>query len=244
SALGWGQVAHVTSVVGHSPPIGPRAFGSEATAAVDRLRRSATRLGVESLAIVQRTRLIAIIGGTEDAVGVVRELADCFADGPIVVGPTVPHLFAAGRSARAALSGLVAAAAWSDAPRVVTADELLPERALAGDQPARRALIERTHRRLSEPNQVQLLETAQRYLDVGGSLETTARALFIHTNTVRYRLGRISDITTYDLATPREAWTVRIGLALGRLTAAEQAPPRHHSVLQLEETSKRSPTTS
>ena len=47
------------------------------------------------------------------------------------------------------------------------------------------------------------------YLESGGSLEATARALFIHPNTVRYRLGRISDLTGYDLdahrATPGRA---------------------------------------
>ncbi|MDN5791162.1 MAG: helix-turn-helix domain-containing protein [Micrococcales bacterium] len=237
SALGWGQVANVTFVVGQTPPIGARPFESGATVAVDRLRRSATQLGVESLAIVQRNRLITIIGGTEDPLSVVRELADCFAEGPVVVGPTVPHLFAAGRSARAALSGLAASTAWPDAPRVVTADELLPERALDGDQPARRILIERIHRPLTEANQAQLLDTAQCYLEVGGSLEATARALFVHANTVRYRLGRISMITGYDLTTPRDAWSARVGLGLGRLVAAERATARHQVVRQLEESS-------
>jgi DNA-binding PucR family transcriptional regulator len=199
SALGWGEVSHVTFVVGNTPGRGA------AVPAVDELRRSARQLGVEALAIVQRSRLIAILGGTRDVLTIVGAVADSFGPGPIVVGPTVPHLFAAGRSARSALSGLSAAAAWPDAPRIVESDALLPERALAGDPPARRILVERVHRPLAAPAQAPLLATATAYLENGGSLEATARALFVHPNTVRYRLGRISETTGYDLAAPREA---------------------------------------
>ena len=52
----------------------------------------------------------------------------------------------------------------------------------------------------------------------------TARILFVHPNTVRYRLGKIADLTGYDLGDPHDAHTVRIALALGRLGHA--APPR------------------
>ncbi|MBC9821270.1 helix-turn-helix domain-containing protein [Terrabacter sp. MAHUQ-38] len=214
SALGWGDVADVTFVVGSTPT----AQGG-AVPAVDDLRRSVRQHHVEALAIVQRSRLIAILGGTRDATGVVEQVADCFGPGHVVVGPTVPHLFAAGRSARAALSGLSAAAAWPDAPRVLESDAVLPERALAGDAPARRILVDRIHRPLAGSGHAPLLDTATAYLESGGSLEASARALFVHPNTVRYRLGRISDVTGYDLSTPREAWAVRIALALGRLSA-------------------------
>ncbi|TQN47419.1 PucR-like helix-turn-helix protein [Humibacillus xanthopallidus] len=225
SALGWGEVSHVTFVVGSTP-----ASRGSTVPAIDELRRAVREHGVEALAIVQRSRLIAIIGGTREPLRVVAAVADAFGPGPIVVGPTVPHLFAAGRSARAALSGLSAAPAWPDAPRIVESEALLPERALAGDQPARRILVDRVHRPLAAAAQAPLLLTATAYLESGGSLEATARALFVHANTVRYRLGRISDLTGYDLATPREAWVVRIALALGRLsgegrTPAALAPP-------------------
>jgi hypothetical protein len=212
SALGWGEVSHVTVVVGSTP-----AGRGGRVPAVDELRRAARKHGVEVLVLVQRTRLIAVVGGSRDPVRVVERLSDCFGPGPVVVGPTVPHLFAAGRSARAALSGLSAAPAWPDAPRVVESDALLPERALAGDPTARRILVEHIHRPLQTGGQGALLATASAYLECGGSLEASARTLFVHPNTVRYRLGRISEATGYDLTTPREAWAVRIALALGRL---------------------------
>jgi DNA-binding PucR family transcriptional regulator len=63
-----------------------------------------------------------------------------------------------------------------------------------------------------------VLETVAAYIDNAGSLEATARALFVHPNTVRYRLGRIAEVTGYDLAHPREAHTIAIALAVGRLS--------------------------
>lgn len=240
TALGWGDVAHVTFVVGSMP-----VTESGPAAAVDALRRAVRHQGHEALAIVQRSRLIAIIGGTEHPIEVVTHAAPCFGEGPIVVGPTVPHLFAAGRSARAALSGLSAAAAWPGAPRIIEADALLPERALAGDPPARRVLIDRIHRPLTRASsQTPLLETATAYLDSGGSLEASARALFVHPNTVRYRLGRITETTGYDLTAPREAWTVRIAIALGRLADGDRAAIRNGGERGLEVSSNRMPMTS
>ena len=215
SALGWGEVSDVTFVVGATPT---NAGGP--AAAVDDLRRAVRHHRVEALAIVQRTRLIAIIGGTREPARVLEDVQHCFGEGPVVIGPTVPHLFAAGRSARAALSGLSAAPAWPASPRVLEADAVLPERALAGDGPARRALVDRVFRPLSRASQASLLETATAYLETGGSLEATARMLFVHPNTVRYRVGRIAALTGYDLGTAREAWAVRIALALGRLDSS------------------------
>jgi PucR C-terminal helix-turn-helix domain/GGDEF-like domain len=214
SALGWESVNHVAVIAGLTPE-------GRAADVVDALRQVASRLKVQSLGAVQGRRLVAILGGLDDPPLTVRALAGCFGDGPIVIGPTVPHLFAAGRSARAALSGLAAARAWPDAPRPVLADELLSERVLAGDVPARRALIDRVYRPLSSAGGA-LFDTASAYLDSGGGLEATARVLFVHPNTVRYRLGRITTVTGYDLSQPREAQTVRLALAVGRLSESTQ----------------------
>lgn len=183
---------------------------------------------MEALAALQRRRLVVILGGVGGGVGdvgdVVRLIDEHFGDGPVVIGPVVPHLFAAGRSARAALSGLAAVAAWPDAPRPVTADDLLPERVLAGDGPARRTLVNRVHHPLEQ--HPSLVRTATVYLETGCRLEATARLLFVHTNTVRYRLARIAEVVGYDLTTPREALTVQVALAVGRLAEPEARPWR------------------
>lgn len=218
SALGWGTVTHVTVIAGMSP-------AGDAAKVVDLIRRAASRLTVESLASVQGRRLVVILGSLEDPSPTVRTLSQYFGDGPIVIGPTVPHLFAAGRSARGALSGLGAARAWPDAPRPVLADELLVERVLTGDANARRVMVDRIYRPLTVAGKA-LFETATTYLDGGGGLESTARVLFVHPNTVRYRLGRIAKATGYDLTQPREAHTVRVAIAIGRLAESSQRPWR------------------
>jgi DNA-binding PucR family transcriptional regulator len=134
-------------------------------------------------------------------------------------------LCAGGASAPAALAGLVGARAWPEAPRPVPADDLLPERVLAGDTPARRALVDRVHRPLSEARGA-LLDTVTTYLETGGSLEASARQLFVHPNTVRYRLRRVADTCGYDVMVPRDAYVVRVALSLGRLSEPPRRPLR------------------
>ena len=55
-----------------------------------------------------------------------------------------------------------------------------------------------------------------RFGDQGGSVEATARALFVHPNTVRYRLKRIAEVTGYSPSAPREAYVLRLAITLGR----------------------------
>ena len=78
-----------------------------------------------------------------------------------------------------------------DAPRPVPASDLLPERALDGDPAAREQLIAEVYEPLIGGGSA-LLDTVMTYLEHGNSLEATARLLFVHPNTVRYRLRRAS----------------------------------------------------
>ena len=63
-----------------------------------------------------------------------------------------------------------------------------------------------------------LTETLDAYLDSGGAIEACARKLFVHPNTVRYRLKRIADFTGRDPTTPRDAYVLRVAATVGRLT--------------------------
>jgi DNA-binding PucR family transcriptional regulator len=128
----------------------------------------------------------------------------------------VEDLYAATGSARAALAGLQAVAGWPDAPRPVLAGALLAERALDGDQDARAFLVEEVYEPLQAAG-APLLDTLTTYLEQGSSLEATARLLFVHPNTVRYRMRRVAEITGYAPLQPRDAFALRIALALGRL---------------------------
>lgn len=207
AALGWDSVRGVVVVAGGAPP-GP---GAEA---VEALRHGAGRHHLETLVSVQGRRLIAVLGKVSDPLAQVGRLEGAWADGPIVIGPLVPHLYAAGRSARAALSGYAAAPGWSQAPRPCLAEELLPERALFGDTHARRTLIDRVTRPLR--GSPALMETVTAYLGQR-NLEATARTLFVHPNTVRYRLGRVLELTGYDLQQARDAYCVHLAITYSQL---------------------------
>ena len=68
-----------------------------------------------------------------------------------------------------------------------------------------------------------LVETLGTYLELGHSLEATARELFVHANTVRYRLKRVCDVTGWDPLLPREAFVLQAALVVGRLSAPPKA---------------------
>ena len=192
---------------------------SEETAAlIDDLRTDAKRARLDVLAGVQGTHLVVLMGGTDDPLSAAERVAGRFGSGPLVVGPVVPDLRSASVSARAALNGLRAAAAWPDAPRPVSADELLPERALDGDTDARAGLVTQVYEPLLAGGSA-LVDTLTTYLEQGSSLEATARMLFVHANTVRYRLRRVTELTGYSPSDGRDAFTLWIAVALGRLSA-------------------------
>jgi sugar diacid utilization regulator len=48
----------------------------------------------------------------------------------------------------------------------------------------------------------ELVHTLSVHLDFGGNYDRTAAALIVHRSTVRYRLGRIGDLTGHDLSDP------------------------------------------
>jgi len=217
AALGWHGHGEVAVLVGTTPP----QFD------VDQLRRLARKLGVDVLIGVQGSRLVVVIGradapGRDDADDplpfpeIAKRLEPGFGPGHVVLGPAVPALVDASQSARAALAGFAVAKAWRQAPRPVEADDLLPERALAGDPLAKATLVERIYRPL-QSHSVDLVTTLWSYLDNGRSLEATARELFVHPNTVRYRLKRVSDVIGWDATGPREALILQTALIIGSI---------------------------
>ncbi|SJN23815.1 Regulator of polyketide synthase expression [Microbacterium esteraromaticum] len=226
AALGWHGHGEVSVVVGTTPP----QFD------VDLVRRTARRLSVDVLIGVQGSRLVLVVGrariagkeAEEDELSfgeIAERLEPSFGPGYVVIGPPVAALVDAGQSARAALAGFAVARAWRSAPRPVEADDLLPERALAGDVLAKQTLIERIFRPL-QAHSPDLVTTLWSYLDNGRSLEATARELFVHPNTVRYRLKRVSEVIGWDATGPREALILQTALILGSIGSTEAARRR------------------
>ncbi|MEU2198977.1 helix-turn-helix domain-containing protein [Isoptericola sp. NPDC019482] len=209
SALGWSGRGQALVVVG------------EATTRLDdvrtaELRRLARRAAGDALVGIHGDRLVLVLGGEGDLAAAATSLLDRFGPGPVVIGGVVPDVSDAAASAAAALAGLAAAPAWPQAPRPVLADEILPERVLTGDVTARRTLVAQAYRPLQEASG-SVLETLSAYLGTGRSLEAAARRLYVHPNTVRYRLRKVSEITGWDPLDARESFVLQIALALGQL---------------------------
>ncbi|MGV9808278.1 PucR family transcriptional regulator [Micromonospora chersina] len=209
AALGWSDAPPVAVAVGRSP-------GGEVSAVLHTVYRQARRIGVEVIGGVHGDRLVIVLGGAADPVAATEKLLTAFGEGPVVVGPAVPSLDEATDSARAALAGFRAAPAWPTAPRPVSAADLLPERALAGDAEARRRLRHDVYAPLARAGG-ELLETLDAFFAAGGTLESAARALFVHPNTVRYRLKRVAEVAGFSPLTPRDAFTLQVALTVGRL---------------------------
>ncbi|MBX3194327.1 MAG: helix-turn-helix domain-containing protein [Microbacteriaceae bacterium] len=222
AALGWNGHGEVSVLVGTAP----RQLD------VDMLRRTARHLDADVLIGVQGSRLVLVIGRVdppEEAEGreprgfldIATQLEPGFGPGHLVLGHEVPSLVDAARSARAALAGFAVAKAWRNAPRPTLADDLLPERALAGDSLARSTLVNRIFKPLQN-HSTELLATLWCYLDNGRSLEATARELFVHPNTVRYRLKRISGVIGWDATGAREALILQSALILGSIADSDR----------------------
>ena len=221
SALGWKARGAVTVMIG----------GYDETTDVDALRRNARKNSADVLVGIHGDRLIVVVGSipndkepqsTESSlIEICKVLVSGFAPGHIVIGTEVPSIAEANLSAKSALSGISVVGAWAKAPRPISADDLLAERALAGDMLAKNTLLNKIYRPLAK-NSPDLLETLIAYLESGGSLELTARELFVHSNTVRYRLKRISELIGWDPTRARESFALQVATVLGAMSEHER----------------------
>ena len=204
SALGWTGRGEVAVVAGNAPDGDPEHV-------LDDAERTARAAGLDALAGLRGDRLVLVL--THDALASrVARVEPAYGKGPVVVGPICDDLGEAYASAAAALAGLKVAHAWADAPRPVHADDLLPERALDGDAAACAALSD-----VYDSLDGAVRETVTAYLANGGSVEATARAMFLHANTVRYRLRKAVEVSGVPVTEPRGAFVMQVATTVGRL---------------------------
>jgi DNA-binding PucR family transcriptional regulator len=209
AALGWRGSGHTVCIVaGTAAPLGE--------ARVREVRHALRQAAPDSLAGFHSDRMILLLSGLDSYQAAIQGLVPALGDGPIVIGPVTESLEQAPRSIKAATAGLDAIAAWPAAPRPVAADELLPERLLIGDPEARQTLLEDVYKPIVGTGR-DVVATLSAYLELGRSLEAAARDLFIHPNTVRYRLAKVSASCGWDPTDAREAYVLQHALALGRL---------------------------
>lgn len=217
SALGWAAHGDVAVVLGSVPS------QRTETDLFDEVRRVARQAGMDALCAVQGERLVVLLGGVTDTQAAGEVVVSLFGEGPVVVGPVAEDLSRAHVSARAAMSAHRSASGWPEAPRPVRSSDLLPERALAGDGHARRHLVDEIYLPLVHARGT-LIETVAAYFHHGSSIEATARALFVHPNTVRYRLRQVAETTGYSPTDHRDAFTLQIALVLGRQSGRGDEP--------------------
>ena len=222
AALGWRADGQVAGLLGTTPK----------DPDPDAIRKVARKSKCDVLIGIQGRRQVVVIGlleNSSDAQVEITQLAylieGLFAIGPLVLGPVVPTVSEASRSARAALAANSVAATTSFSHRPILADELLPERALAGDQLAKATLLQSLYHPIADAS-TELLNTLKTYLECGRSLEATSKVLFVHANTVRYRLRRIQEILGEDATDPRTAFVLQIALALGAISDSETGVKR------------------
>lgn len=211
AAVGWPRTEWVHVAVGR-----PRSRGADE--AVSEVRAAARRLGAAVLVGEAAGRLAVVSGGTGSARPVLDALLPVFGPGPVVVAASVPDLGSAAEALAEALAGASAVVAWPGAPRPVAAAALLAERAVLGDPQARQRLKTEVWQPLAAAPP--LLDTAAALLETG-SIEATARALFVHPNTVRYRLRKVLELVGRDPVRPRDAQELHVALVLGRAAALE-----------------------
>ncbi|WP_371152002.1 helix-turn-helix domain-containing protein [Buchananella felis] len=205
AALGWRAELPVCAIVGE---------GAVAERALVDIRRAAAKLAPNTLVGLYGSHILVLLGAP-DPLEAARSLCEQM-PGRCAIGPRVEDVANAGRSVRSAEAALRSLTAWSSAPTVVTSSEVLPERVLSGDLQARAELVETIYNPLLEAGQP-LVETVQEFLSQGRSLEGAARSLYVHPNTVRYRLRRVAQLIGWDPTDPRDGFVLQIALAVGRL---------------------------
>ena len=217
AALGWTAEGPVLSLVaGLAAPMDQAAVGE--------LRHHIRRLTPHFLVGFHADRCLVVMGGLPKGSDAVTHLIPHLPDGPIVVGPRAADLDQVPQSLGAASAGLDAYPAWPQAPRPVEADELLPERAMLADPLAIAALRELYLKMQASGRDAAITFAA--YTATGRSLEGAGRQLYVHPNTVRYRMGKVAEATGWDPSDPREGYVLQHALAYGRLAeAGREVPP-------------------
>jgi len=161
--------------------------------------------------------LVGMVGHTAVAAGAPDLLTDWLASGgaDAALGPPGPPDRAATSLARARqVAGLIAAGALPTSSVVRWEDELATL-VIHADPAAAEALAARRLAALADPSRAReqlLRETLAAWLDHPGQPLTMARALHLHPQTVRYRLGRLRERLGDALDDPKARFELALAL--------------------------------
>jgi sugar diacid utilization regulator len=141
------------------------------------------------------------------------------------IGGWHPGLAATASGYREALDAADIAEAKGIRDRAVALDEVLVDHIFRSSPCADRILAE-TMRPLIEydrAHQCSLATTLRTYLAAGLNLTRTAKALFVHPNTVEYRLRRIREISGRDPRSPDDLLILSLAIKFDELRSSGQA---------------------
>jgi sugar diacid utilization regulator len=212
TALGYdlGRVHRVVVVESRSDARGEEYF-------FNAVRRSARDLNIGSLVLSRAGTVVILACRDGDWDQLLIAIQSDMGEGPCRVGVggvslSPQHVRRSYREAQLALKVQRASPSGS---RAVVFDQLGAFRILADvenestlEQYLRDwigALIDHDERRKSE-----LVTTLAAYLECGGSYDSTAKALSVHRNTLRYRLERIRQISSHDLSNPDTRFNLQL----------------------------------
>ena len=179
------------------------------------IQRTAEQNNFDAVVGVQSDRLIAVISGIPTEMSLsdaAKPFIGHFDPGTIVVGPKVSSLSQVHHSVMDAISAFRAIPLSGTHARLVLSDELIAARVINGDTAAADRISEQLRTEINSD----VLATLANYLESSGSIEACARELFIHVNTVRYRLKRVHEVTGLDPFDPTDSLTLRLGLMYAR----------------------------
>jgi hypothetical protein len=231
-----GRRRELLALLLRDPPAPDAEVRSSAQAAGWRLPRSAAPLAVaeEDLTRVGRRlsadALVATVRGVgcalvSGAAGPQRwaELQRATRGVTAALGPTVPRaeLAEAWSIASAALRAVEAGAIEADG--LVEAEEHLPELLLFESGGLAARLAERRLEPLDEltpAGRARMEETALAFVQHGGNAAAMARALHLHPQTIRYRLGRLRELFGDQLTDPDARFELELALRSVRSPAA------------------------
>ncbi|CAB4330695.1 MAG: PucR family transcriptional regulator [Actinobacteria bacterium] len=211
-AAGWTLNDGIVTLVGSVP-----SSRVAAEVHVAQIQRTARSRNLDALVGVHSDRLVAVISGVpqnESIEDVARPFIVHFGPGAVVSGPWVATLRDAHNSATAALSGYKAVPMIELHNRLVTHDDLLSARALDGDTAALDSLVNL----ISHELRADVRTTLAVFLERATGIESCARLLYVHVNTVRYRLAQVRAVTGFDPADPEDALALRLALMMSRKT--------------------------
>ena len=210
AAAGWDVNKHVLALVG---PVPSTQVAIEVH--MEQIRRTAKAAKLDVMVGVHNDRMITIIGGvaeTDNPEIIAKPFVGHFGTGTVVTGPIVSTLQDAHHSALAALSGYRALSFLETSPRLVDSQDLISARVIAGDTSAIDPVVAKIRNELRGDTR----HTLACYLETAPTIEGCARVLFVHVNTVRYRLRRVLEVTGLDPFDPTDALTLRIALMMER----------------------------